>query len=230
MEDSIQDENPPQKKERTLLPAKVKEVRPEVITVRNWKEYMGESVLIIFSVILALILTETFNKINENKRTDDVLHELRDELINNRRMETEQYHYHVQVLKNIDSALNNPAVAAQFIHNGEINSNLKPIAPDGVLIHDLNNVVWDIAKETNVFSKLDLTTYGLLTDIYDNQQRINGAEEKIGAVLLSWESRKPENLSTTLILLRDNYHGWAVDRAPALLDKYSQAIERLSKY
>ena len=32
--------------------------KPEVIVVKTWNEYLGESLLIIFSVVLALILTE----------------------------------------------------------------------------------------------------------------------------------------------------------------------------
>ena len=214
----------------SLKDKKIKPTRPEVVVVRNLKEYLGESLLIIFSVILALILTEIFNKIHENQQTSEILHQLRLELMNNKRQETEQYKYHLQVLKNIDSALRNPSFAEEFIHNGELPHSLKPIAPEGVLLRDLNSVAWDVAKQNNVFAKLDLSTYGLLTDIYDNQQRITSSEEKIGAVLLSWESRKPENLRTTLILLRDNYRGWAVDRAPRLLDLYQQAIDRLSKY
>ncbi len=44
------------------------------------------------------------------------------------------------------------------------------------------------------------------------------------------ESRRPENLKIALILMRDNYHGWAVDRAPNLLHLYQQAIDKLAKY
>ncbi len=65
---------------------------------------------------------------------------------------------------------------------------------------------------------------------YDNQQRITKSEDEIGNVLLSWESRKPENLRTTLILVRDNYHAWAVDRVPELLKKYADAIDKLREY
>ncbi len=207
---------------------KEKAAKPEVIIVRNWKEYLGESFLIIFSVILALILTEIFNKIHEDHQTSQVLHQLRLELSDNKNLETEQYLYHKQVLKNIDSALNNPSFVQKFIKNGE--KDLTIIAPFGVLRHDLNNIAWEVAKQNNVFSKLDISTYGLLTDIYDNQQRITKSEDEIGKVLLSWESRKPENLKTTLILMRDNYHGWAVDRAPNLLQNYQLAIDKLSDY
>src|SRR5436190_19200558 len=90
----------------------------EVVTIRTWKEYIAECLLIVFSVILALVVTEFINNLNEKRRTREVLHELKDEMGENKRMEQDQYAYHLQVLKKIDSALNNPALANQFINNG----------------------------------------------------------------------------------------------------------------
>src|SRR5208282_4715609 len=177
----------------------------EVITVRTWKEYVEESLLIVFSVVLALLLTTLFQKLHENKQTREVLHELREEIITNKKSEEIQLSYHLQVLKNIDSALADPAIAQKFINNGALN--LKIIAPEGVLCRDLNEVAWEVAKQNNIFAKLDLRTYSLLTNIYGNQQRITKAEDEISKVLESWESRKPENLRTTLILIKDNYLG-----------------------
>ena len=87
----------------------------------------------------------------------------------NKKAEEEQYAYHLQVLKNIDSALHHPEFAKNFINDsGEIDL-ANTIAPHGVLRHDLNDVAWQIAKQNNVFSKIDLSTYSLLTDIYANQ-------------------------------------------------------------
>ena len=63
-----------------------------------------------------------------------------------------------------------------------------------------------------------------------HKTKVTKAEDEISKVLESWESRKPENLRTTLILIKDNYLGWAVDRAPGLLKKYQEAIEKLSNY
>ncbi len=143
-------------------------------------------------------------------------------------MEEEQYHYHLKVVKNIDSALQNPVMANQLISNGGIN--LQIIAPQGVMLHDLNDVAWQIAKQNDIVSKIDIGTYSLLNNIYNNQQRITTSEDKIAQVLLSWESRQPQNIRTALILTRDNYHGWDVDRAPGLLELYQQAIDKLSKY
>jgi len=200
----------------------------EVLVIRNWKEYLGESLLIVFSVLLALILTEIINKIHEDRQTSVVLRQLSQELKENKRLETEQLAYHHLVLRNIDSALKHPEFANQFISNGEIS--LSSIAPMGILLHDLNNVAWELAKQNNIFPKLDLTTYGLLTNIYDQQQRITNSEDKMGVLILSYQSRKVENIRNTLILLRDNFRGWDVDRAPNLLNLYQEAINKLKEY
>jgi len=158
------------------------------------------------------------------------LHQLREELIENKRSETEQYAYHSEVLKKIDSALHDPDIAKKFIADGKVDLSIITPPPHGLLLHDLNDVAWQVAKQNNIFSKLDLETYSLLTDIYNNQDRITKSENEIAKVLLAWESRKPENLRTTLILVRDNFQGWAIGRAPALLNLYQRAIDKLSKY
>lgn len=215
--------------EQNEEPVQVKkdhEPLPAVLTVRNAKEYLGESLLIIFSVVLALLLTELLNNLHEKSREKEILKQLREELVNNKKQEAIQYAYQLQVLKNIDSALSHPAYAKQFIDSGVLN--LKVIAPDGVRRVDLDNVAWELAKQNNTLAKLALGTYSMLTNIYDQQQHIAKAEEEIAKILLSWESRKPENIRTTLLLISDNYHGWAVDRAPVLLAKYQQAIDKLS--
>ena len=209
-------------------PPKKRDERPEVIIVRNWKEYLGESLLIVFSVALAIILTEVFTKIHENQQTREVLHQLREEVIANKESEEIQYQYHLQVLKNIDSALHDDNFRKKIFDSSRIHLSL--IAPDGVLRKDLNDAVWQVAKQNDIFSKINLETYGLLADIYNQQQRITKTEDEIGKLLLSFESRKPENAKKTLILMHDNYIAWAVERAPRLLEKYKKAIDELSNY
>jgi hypothetical protein len=239
-EDFLQPPNPPSAEgirgnEQTEMPKtpgskRKKNSLPQVLIVRNWKEYAGESLMIIFSVLLALLLTEIFSKIHEKQQTHEILGSLRQEIIDNKKKEDSQYQYHLQVIKNIDSALANPALAQRFIHNGEIDPHLQPLAPVGVMSQDLNDVAWQVAKQFNIFSKIDFATYSLLTEIYYQQGRITKTEEDIARVIIGWESRRPENLRLTLILMRDYYHAWAVDRAPQLLRLYQQAIDKLSNY
>ncbi|MGI8951686.1 MAG: hypothetical protein ACR2FN_08895 [Chitinophagaceae bacterium] len=202
--------------------------RPEVITVRTWKEYLGESLLIVFSVVLALGLTELFNKLHEQQQTKEILHQLREELIENKKSAAEQYAYHQQVFEIIDSAKNNLAFAKKFLDSGKVHLNI--IFPKGAILHDLNDVAWQEAKQNNVVSKIDLGTYSLLTDIYDNQQRILNFEPSLEKILISYDSRKPENLQVTLTLIHDVLYGWIVERTPGLLRSYQKAIDKLSSY
>src|ERR1044072_2425022 len=95
----------------------IKEKHPVVVVERNWKDYLGECLLIVFSVILALILTEFINNLNEKRKTNEVLRQLKDELADNLRLAKEQYNYHLQVINRFDSAINNSSIAQNFITN-----------------------------------------------------------------------------------------------------------------
>jgi len=201
--------------------------KPEVYVLRDWKEYLGESFLIIFSVILALVLTEYINSRHEKSETRDLLNNIKEELIKNKQAEVDQYNYQKKVLKNIDSALNSKAFQQKILSNDEFH--LEYIAPEGVVNRDLNRVAWDIAQSHNITTKANFALIAKLTDTYNNQARIDKVEEKVASVILSWESRKPENIHETLMLMRDNYRGWAFDRAQAQIARYDVAIKMLEK-
>ena len=199
--------------------------KPEVYVLRNWKEYAGESFLIIFSVLLALILTEFINGLHDKNETKDLLSNIRTELTANKQAETEQYAYHLQVLRSIDSALASPELQKKIVSGDEFH--LTVIAPHGILYRYLEDVAWQIAKNHNISSKVSFKTIALLTHIYEEQARIMKVEDEIAKVFLSREAGKTENAHATLILIKNNYRGWAVDRAPGLLTQYDEAIKLL---
>jgi hypothetical protein len=212
--------------DNTQDPKPNKKQIPEVYILRGWQEYVGESLLIIFSVLLALILTEYFNTLHEKKETKDILNNIRAELIQNKKRETEQYAYDLKILKSIDLALTNPDIQKKIVSNDEFH--LTYIVPDGVLYRYLNDVAWEIAKSHNISSKISFKTVSLLTRIYGEQARIMKVEDEVAKVFLSREAGKVENAHATLILIKNNYRGWAVDRAPGLLKQYDEAIELLN--
>jgi hypothetical protein len=226
MEETLPQENPSVVKENPVpVEDKKHKERPHVIIVRDWKEYLGESLLIIFSVMLALIVTEFINKKREDQETKQLLNNIRTELISNKKAVEELNRYNLNVLKRIDSAKANPRFQKQLVDNGAFNLTL--LAPEGILYRYLTDVAWQVAKEHDIISKLDLIDATLFNQIYGDQERIMKSEDEIAKVLFSWESRKSENVVTTLNLISDNYHGWAVDRVPGLLQEYQKAIDRL---
>ena len=206
----------------------VKEKHPTVTVERGWKDYMGECLLIVFSVLLALGLTEYFNGLHEKKQAYEILRQLKEELISNKKEAAEQYAYHLQVFKRIDSAKNNPVFAKQFLDSGKVH--LAVLMPEGALYKDLNEVAWQQAKQNDVFKYLDFSTYSLLTDIYNNQERYLNLEPSLANLLVNYQSRDAANIQTTLTLIHDVLFAWIVERTPRLINQYQKAINILSKY
>jgi hypothetical protein len=206
-------------------PAKIKSF---VYTIRDWKEYLGESLLIIFSVLLVVILTEYINKFREKGNTKILLKNIATELNHNKKAILEMNQYNLMVLDKIDSALINKKLQDDLVSNDEFHLNV--IAPQGVLYRYLDNDAWTIAKSNNVMSKVDGETIAMLTKVYDNQERIMKVEDEVAKVILDRASRDPKQLHITLILIRDIYHGWAVDRTYGLLKKIDNAIKKVDKF
>jgi len=160
-ENTNQEEQKPVEVAQPVLPEPTPEVshtmkkkkhHPVVIVERDWKEYLGECLLIVFSVALAIGITEYLTSLHEEKQASEILYQLKEELINNKKNAKEQYDYHLQVLKNIDSALHHPEFAKKFINDsGEIDLT-HTIAPEGVLRHDLSDVAWQVAKQNNIYA------------------------------------------------------------------------------
>ena len=222
MEENQQQPHPEPSQTQTK---KKKHHHPQVVVVRDWKEYLGESALIIFSVLLALILTEVINKIHEDQQTKQLIHDLREELIQNQEKEQLQYDYNLKVLKNIDSALKNPAFMQQIVTNDEFH--LQLIAPSGVLYSYLYDVAWKVAQQHGIESKISLEDMAVITHIYAEQDHITKIEDEVARMFFDRQSRNPANIRQTLILIRDAYHAWAVDRAPSLMREYKREIDNL---
>ena len=194
----------------------------EVYVLREWKEYIGEALLIIFSVFLGLAFTEWINSMHERSETREIVNGIRQELINNKKGEQEQYEYQARALRTIDSALTNVSIQQEILQGDDFK--LTRIFPEGILYRDLSSTAWEVAKAQNLAKRMPLSTITLLTSVYENQSRIPKTEDEIAKIIFSRESRKPENLHTTLLLIRDNLKGWAFDRALGLITQYDQCI------
>jgi hypothetical protein len=209
--------------EKNLEPSKT-----YVYTIRDWKEYLGESLLIIFSVLLALILTEYFNNLHEKENTRSILRSIVAELNHNKISIQEMNNYNLQVLNKIDSALDNKGLQQQLVSNDEFH--LKVIAPQGALYRYLDNEAWTIAKNNNIMSKLDVEAVSILTKVYEDQSRVMKVEDEVANIILNRESRDPNKIHSTLVLIRDVYHAWAVDRTGLLLQRIDDALKKVAAY
>ena len=101
------------------------------------------------------------------------------------------------------------------------------IAPAGILYRYPAKEAWTIAKNNDIMSKLDIETVSLLTLVYEDLDRINKVEEDAAKVILDRASRDSNQTHTTLVLIKDIYHGWAVDRIPGLLTEIDIVIKKI---
>lgn len=220
MEENLESSEQP-KPGGSLHPEKI-----HVFSERNWKEYLGESLLIIFSVLLALFTTEYINKTHEKENTKTILASIVNELKHNKGALLEMQEYNLKVLANIDSLLANKNSQTALVANDEFN--LKLIAPEGVLYRYLDDQAWTVAKNNNIMTKIDVHSASVLSKVYEDQGRIGKVEDEVAKIILGRESRDPMKVRATLILIRDVYHGWAVDRSPGLLIQIDTAIKTIS--
>jgi hypothetical protein len=203
----------------------IKKDRTYVFAKRDLKDYLGESLLIVFSVLLALFVTESINKLHEKQKTRILLISIVNELKNNKEKIQEMQVYNLQVLRRIDSALTDRNFQKKIVSNGEFHITM--IAPDGVLYRFLDNVAWTVAKNNDIMAKLDIESLSVLTNIYEDQDRIKKMEDEVGKVFVERSSRDSRQVRATLILIQDNYHAWAVDRIPGLLMQIDDAIKKI---
>jgi len=206
-------------------PSKELKNKTYVYPIRNWKEYLGESFMIIFSVLLALIVTEYINKLHEKENTRSLLKDIIVELNHDKKAIQEMQVYNLQVLNKIDSALINKNLQAELVSNDEFHLNV--VAPQGVLYRYLDKEAWTVAKNNNIMSKIDIESVTILSKLYEDQDRIGKVEDEVARVIFDRASRDPKQVHQTLILIRDIYHGWAVDRMPDVLSKIDKAINRI---
>jgi hypothetical protein len=204
------------------------ENRTYVYPIRNWKEYLGESLLIVFSVLLALGLSEYIGKIHEKENTKTILKSVADELRNNKKALGEMQDYNLKVFAKIDSALADKKIQKRLIFNDEFH--LAVIAPDGIQFRFLENAAWTIAKNNNIMSKIDIESFSILSRIYGDQDRISKVEDEVAKVIFDRASRDPKQIRRTLILIKDNYRGWVVDRVPGMFIEIDSALVKIGKY
>jgi hypothetical protein len=151
-----------------LIPKRHK--KKYVYPIRDWKEYIGESFLIVFSVLLALFLTDHINKLHDRENTKNLLKSIATELNHNKKAVQEMQDYNLIVLSKIDSVLLDKKLQKKLVQKDEFH--LDVIAPHGIQYRFLDNDAWAIGRNNNIISKIDIETVSILTKVYENQDRI----------------------------------------------------------
>ena len=166
----------------------------------SFKEYFIQTILIIFSVLLALFLNEYRNDLRSKKELDKILNNVLLEIETNKQIVDEVIPYHIEAIQVIDSAIEHEEFRQSL--KSEYGLNFFKIAPRGVLQNFVNHTAWETAKMSASFSELDPHTMQKLTMIYDQQELTFTPVYKIMDMIYSRDFQDNDKIKENLLLIR----------------------------
>lgn len=174
---------------------KNKKARANIIKV------LFESGLIVFSVLLALFLSEMHSQVKKDQEKVRALQLIKAELTANKALLEQWQPYHQQVLSKVESAINNPPEFSQSNKQREFILNQMP---NGLVQDMLRNSAWDALKQSGISSNMHIETVSLLSTLYRLQAlSIEATLARLGDIFYTRESVRKEHLLETLYLMRN---------------------------
>lgn len=199
----------------------------EFLSKQNTLKLVFESILIVFSVLLALLLNEYKGYLKEKQQRQLVIEMIQAELISNLNILNEQLPYHEEVLNNLNSALDSDSLRNTLITDSGVV--LWSLIPRGVVQKLVDDTSWQTAKSSTIFSSLELTFIFEMSELYRAQELgIESTLKNILSILSSRESLDTKQLNDTLLLLR-NAFGEIVSQERFLIEMYKQKIDGFEK-
>jgi len=177
-------------------------------------------VLIVFSVVLGLYLSERIEDRKNEKEATKLLSKIKLELNENKKLLDYWVPYHGEMVKNLDSISTNEIFIKNFI---EDHSALYKIFTRGTIMSDTPaNDAWDIAKSHPLIVNFEYDELLILSKIYKQQETTYQSFPKMIELLISPDLNKRENARSNLQLFKNQLQDIA-SRELQLLNYYNQA-------
>lgn len=157
-----------------------------------------ESLLIVFSVLLALFLNEAWNRRSERAATEEQLGSIRLELADNQRILADWLERHEAIAANM-AALRETEPDEPLVVDGKLD--IGRVFGRSLADTMVRDTAWETAKTTGLVRHFDLRCANLLTDLYGLQEVIERQIWKIAGMLQEREAHEAEHLPQTLALL-----------------------------
>ncbi|SHJ62438.1 hypothetical protein SAMN04488007_0914 [Maribacter aquivivus] len=185
-----------------------------------------ESALIIFSVLLALIISEWKNNYNEKVQTEKMMANLKQEIIDNQNFISSLLPYHEKVHEKLNNIIKTDSLEEKlFVDDSYF---LWEVAPNGIIQGTLNDIVWSIAKTDKITNRISLKKSRILYEVYEQQAIIDFTISKIIDLITSREINSKVLLKENTILLNSLFR--EVSTQEKQLDYYyKNAIEILNE-
>lgn len=195
---------------------------------RNWKKYLLEGILIVFSVMLALFLNKTVERIETNNQRDQAIANIRAELENNLSVVERWTRQHEFVAGRVNRLLEgkNDSLRKQMLNSSIFNIG---VLTDNRSIIDANlsNTAWETAKTTQIINEFDFETVQLLTSTYSLQELImDQTIPEILSLYFDRETHDPGKLDGTLVQFKLRFEE-LLGQERLITDVYRGAVAKL---
>jgi len=135
------------------------------------KQNLTQVILIVFSVVLGLFLSERIEERKDKQLADNLLAKIKSEVNDNRKLVKEWVVYHQAFTKNLDSLATNEQFIREFIGDKFTIFRLLPEETNGTFMGRLpSNDAWDIAKSHPLTVNIDYDKLLILSKIYTQQK------------------------------------------------------------
>lgn len=193
---------------------------------KDYRQFLLEAVLIIFSVLLALFLNEYRTRIKEDQARQHAEENLVQEINRNREIMVEYIPYHQQLLDTIRAVIRSDSLIRAI--NTPFGPDLSSLAPRGLMQEFPNNAAWETIKTQNLVTGVNYDLIYSLTDVYHQQERTIQILDGIVSLVLSREALNADAAKETLLLLYSQL-GELIGRERLLKEKYDEVLRVLEE-
>lgn len=130
---------------------------------------LSQLLLIVFSVVLGLFLSERIEEKKEKKEAQELLRTIKSEVAENKRLLEYWYPYHQEIVKNLDSLSTNETFVRNFIVD-ETTLFKEALTRGNIMGDRLSNDAWDIAKSHPLIVNFDSDELLILSRLYNQQE------------------------------------------------------------
>lgn len=178
-----------------------------------------ESMLIVFSILLALAVSEYSERNNRKERAEVALQNIHLEIGTNAAALRRTIPYHTAMLKRLDLSL---ADSVATLRSRGVFETLGEIAPQGLQPPSLSSTAWDMATMTDAVSRTDYAKVYELSRLYQLQKMgVESTVPRLGELIFSRETFHAEaDPLPTLSLLQLILHE-LVTQEKYLLERYT---------
>lgn len=139
----------------------------------NFKKYVGEGLLIVFSVLFALFINKISEDAKTNRYKNNAKQQIKAELIANQKILQDWMISHKGIVENLTEIINGKIDSINSL--AESNSYL-PMAvilyKKSLIDEPLSNSAWNSAKSVGILSEFDFNTLQSISQTYELQQYI----------------------------------------------------------